>query len=499
MANKQNGQIQYGSMAIPSKESRLSILRWGWRGINRTDTVDTGSISDCSGVTVNDGRVSSVTDFGSLPVVQGKVIGIYGVDDFILIIYRDTLVGNDLVLLQVANPGKENSVYIKQTLNSNSDDMRTVVQFNTTVTGGNILTATYVRKLLIYPDMVSVPMEYDEKTGIFLIGAPEVFETEENPQPNLKEATVFSGRLFGVDDNMVFASEFNNYSSWRLDTADEISESNAWVSMTQSNSKADGIFTAICVYDNHVVLFKKDFTQLVYGDNNPFRIVDLVSYGADNRNAVAEAQGILYFVSKDNVYAFTGGIPKAIGDELHISDYSGACLGYFKDKLYMCVGKKLYMYRNGTWTATDLKHHIVMFATCDFGLYGLMDAGHIEKIDSNEQEMGIGAYERDWWFETDLMCGGKLDIRRAKKISVLCDLAEGASVSVYLLKNGEEFDPETSEKVIECNKVGKSVARGMLRGFSGFCHKLRICGKGKATIHAAELLISWGGDLYRNE
>jgi hypothetical protein len=433
-------------------------------------------------------------------VIEGKVIGIYGFDDFILVIFRETLLGDRLILRQIFKTTDDKYKNEDQVLDSTSDEPRSVVQFNTVVSEGNIVTATYVRKLLIYPDMMSVPMGFNEKFGTYTIGQPQTFMTEENPQPMLKDVTVFSGRLFGVDDNRVYASEFNNYSSWRLDTADQVSESNAWISMTQSNSKSDGVFTAVHVYDNHVVMFKKDFTQLVYGDNNPFRIVDVVSYGADNKNAVAEAQGILYFASKDNIYAFTGGVPKAIGNELGITDYRGACLGYHKDKLYMCVGNTLYMYKDGVWSSTDLNHRITMFATCDFGLYGLEETGYILRIDSNEQESGVSStYDNSWWFETDLMCAGKLDIRKAKKLSMLCDLAEGANVSVYLLRDDEEFDENTSKKVIECSKSGKSVARCMLRGFSGFCHRLRVCGKGKVTIHAAELLVSWGGDLYRNE
>ena len=499
MANKKNDVSPYGAMYIPDRESRFSIARWGWKGINRSDTVDSGNLSDCSGVTVEDGRVLSLADFQQFTIVVGDVIGIYGFDDFILFLFRETLSGDRLVLRQFFKTNTDYD-YVDRTLDSTSDVERSIVQFNTVVSEGNIVTASYVRKLLIYPDMVSVPMEYNEEKDRYEIGEPQTFMTEGNPQPSLKDVTVFSGRLFGVDDNRIYASEFNNYSGWRLDTADQVSESNAWISMTQSNSKSDGIFTAVHVYDNHVVMFKKDFTQLVYGDNNPFRIVDVVSYGADNRNAVAEAQGILYFASKDNIYAFTGGVPKVIGDELNISDYRGASLGYFKDKLFMCVGNDLYVYRDGVWSSTHLSNHVTMFATCDFGLFALMDDGIVLRIDSNEQENGIDIpYTSDWWFETDLMCGGKLDIRRAKKLSMLCDIAEGASVSVYLLRDDETFDKNSSKKVIETSKSGKRVLRCMLRGFSGYCHKIRVCGTGKVTVHAAELLVSWGGDVYRND
>lgn len=517
MANKKSEGIPYGSMPVPKGESRYSMMRWGWNGLNRTDTIDSGNITDCHNVMISQSGVETFANWESYNLALYKKIGVFGFDDFLIVIDRaDEALGGKLYIEQYAFDGdtliKLGSQKALESQCSESDEPRSVVQFNTAVTEGEIVSAEYVRKLLIYPDMVSIPLVYSEEHGRYVIGDPEYFdyamdsesgEVIKNPQPKLKDVTVYAGRIFGVDDNKIYASEFNNYSGWQLDTADHISEANAWVSMTQSNARADGIFTAIRVYDNHVVLFKKDFTQLVYGDSSPFRIVDLSAFGADNRYAATEANGVLYFASRDNVYAFTGGLPKAIGDVLGISDYSGASLGYFKDKLYMSVGSELYIFRDGMWSSKKIPNHIVMFATCEGGLFGLDSTGILFRIDSNEREKTLEAGNRlrygDWWFETDLMCGGKLDIRRAKKLSLLCDLAEGASVSVYLLKDGEVFDEARTIKVMECRRSGKRVIRGLIRGFGGFCHKLRICGTGRVRVSAAELLISWGGDLYLGE
>ena len=48
MADKK--EYYYLNSFLPSAEKRYSILRWGWGGINRTDTIDSGQISDCDGV-----------------------------------------------------------------------------------------------------------------------------------------------------------------------------------------------------------------------------------------------------------------------------------------------------------------------------------------------------------------------------------------------------------------------------------------------------------------
>ena len=80
--------------------------------------------------------------------------------------------------------------------------------------------------------------------------------------PNLKYVTVHLSRVFGVDDDRVYASGFNDYTNWNLDTADEYNEANSWCSPSQANSKAGGKFTGITTFQNHVVCFKRDFIRI---------------------------------------------------------------------------------------------------------------------------------------------------------------------------------------------------------------------------------------------
>ena len=54
MADKK--EYYYLNSFLPYAEKRYSILRWGWGGINRTDTIDSGQISDCDGVEIEIGR-----------------------------------------------------------------------------------------------------------------------------------------------------------------------------------------------------------------------------------------------------------------------------------------------------------------------------------------------------------------------------------------------------------------------------------------------------------
>ena len=493
MADKRN-EFVYLSSSLPMAESRYSLLRWGWGGINRTDTIDSGQISDCSGIDIDPPKITASHKFTNY-AHYADPIGIFGFDDFLIVIYRDSgkikvdwRRGND-IRTGVIGDAKNDLLDFRK---------RSVVQFNVAKNTENIVASTFERKLLIFPDCVSMDFRPSASNPISSLGST---------YPNLHMASVYGSRVFGVDSNLVYASSYNDYANWDLDTADDTSAAHAWVSMSQSNVKADGEFTGIYTYDNHVVLFKKDFMQLVYNNKNPFRIVDVGSYGADNQYAIAETNGVLYFASQDGVYAFGGGTPKLMSASLGLQDYTGAVLGGYKDSLYCQIGNTLYRLKNGTWSGSDVTSPVKQFAANDNGLYGMLSNGDIVMIrsaddaeqdaDSSDTSFNPDDYG-DWWFETDLMFAGRLDVRRAKKITLLAEIWRGSTVSAYLLKDGEKFNSATSRRILYSGKSGMQEMRGMLRGFGAFCHRLRICGHGKAIIHAAELMISWGGDVYQN-
>lgn len=487
----QKDTFLYGGAAIPSGESKYSILRWGFGGLNRTDLIDTGQITDCSGVSIDPPYV--------MPAVKPKLFlnysdpqAIFGFGENLLVIYNDS----SSTKIDYVTPEK---IAYTGTLSEKMRvfDYRSAVQFNVATDTENIVEATFERKILIFPDAYSMDFEI---TGSFTPASLG------SAYPELKYASVYGSRVFGVDDNLVYASSYNDYADWDLDTADETSDANAWVSMSQSNVKADGTFTAIATYDNHVVLFKSDFMQLVYNNKNPFRIVDIGTYGCDNPYAVTEAGGVLYFASADTVYAYGGGTPKSVSDDLELDDLRGAVLGAWGDTLYMYAAGSLYTYKNGVWS--DLGYpgaDIIQFAAVDYGLAALFGNGDISFVawseTAAESASGNGdwtpEYTDDWWFETDLMAAGKLDIRRVKKLSILCEADEGAEMTVYLLRNGGKFDESSAVSVgIFKGNGGFGIMRVLTRQFSGYMHKLRIVGRGRIKIYAVELKISWGGDVY---
>lgn len=554
MAEKKNEIPPYGSSALPEGERKYNVIRWGWNGLNRTDKIDTGQLTEMSGMICDPPYMEPVKaaktaiDFSDgIPIKRSGVI-LTPVDEAVraggtpISISGDLL--NDNVISVVWLNQDHNRIWLSRYFYNGKTTSaypcgwyclgdfelgvggladlaipRTILTFNAVDTSsGNIVQYTYDQKQLVYPDCYSVPMN----TG----GSAASFNTQTNPIPNLKFATVYNSRVFGVTkDNLVTASAYNSYVDYSLDTADDVSSAHAWASMAGSNTDADGDFTAMTTYDNHVVLWRRDFMQLVYNNKNPFRIVDVGKFGCDNNRAWVILNGVLYFASHEKVYAYTGGTPKVISGKLEAGNFSGAVLGGFKNRLWIAKDGAVYTYdtTKGVWSDVgaynlfgDWSARVVQFATLDYGLAALVkktvngnDVYSLSLVDWDTSLMDLTddaqldwnpEYPRDWYFVTDIMALGRLDVRRVKKCSVFVEGDAGAEVTVYLMKDGipplfanDKFLVGT----LKLDYSGFGLLRVLTRQFSSTLHQLVFMGKGRMVIHAAELKVSWGGDLYK--
>lgn len=322
--------------------------------------------------------------------------------------------------------------------------------------------------------------------------------------PNIKYATVHLSRLFGVSDDCVYASGFNDYTNWNLDTIDEYNESNAWQSKAQSNTKADGNFTGIINFQGHVVCFKRDFMHEIYNTKNPFRIQDIYAEGAIDHRTLQDVDGKLIFVSEDDVKIYTGSNPRIIGYPLNMPRYEYAVSGTDNRNYYLYCesrGKSyLYVYDTYTelWSEQGVGSRVLSFAHNKNGMYMLCENGIVYQIDTED-------YEHNWSFETDLVTNKSVDIKHIKKIQMLVEHPSESELQIYILYDDEEFDElaTTSEIQNRCvyntvvkGKCGKYPIRVKPRKTANYGFKLHIQGIGYAKIYGLEVFIEQGGDLY---
>lgn len=617
MAKKKENQLTYLQSPLPEGRRYQKMTKRSWGGLNYRQTIDTGALSMERNIsTLEAPYLVPSQNRDKRFSTRKNPIGLFGFDDFLLLIYRDeAAIKIDYIVVGEDDDYITHTGILQASGATDADDSitRCVVQFNVYDTPTDPVTGQYIKKLLFFPDKASMFMKIvtadsnpttwsadelaaaDPKvmycyvdaekhlyytikidrteakngevtytrsikqsggTGYFQCDALDVLMKEYTPAskddpppesashnyyyrnsksnevyrwvddasdkeksgwkvssapsfPNIKYAAVHMSRLFGVDDDRVYASGYNDYTNWNLDTVGEYNESNAWCSPAQSNTKAGGKFTGITNFQGHVVCFKSDYMHEIYNTKNPFRIQDVYAEGAVDHRTIQDVDGRLIFVSEDAVKIYTGSNPRVISYNLNITQFTHAVSGTDGRCYYLYCeedrGKKhLFVYDTFTdyWSEQTVGSYSVLgFAHIKNGMYVLcrnsLATGTIYRVDS-------GGYGHEWSFETDLITNETVNIKHLKKLQMLVDIPESvgdyanddAYIKVYALYDDEKFNTKTSQLIYTSSGPGRKAIRVKPRKTANYGLKLRVEGYGYIKLYEMELFIEAGGDLY---
>ena len=615
MANKKKNEntLQYLQMPLPSGRRYSKMTKVAFGGLNKRYTLDSGELSmeqnistkECPYLTPSEQRNAVLNKYTN-------PISMFAFDDFLIVVYRE----NEAIYIDyIASDGSVYTGILKSEGATPDDDVqRWIVQFNKYEESIDVVNGNYTKRLLIFPDKMSMFMHieesdypdstwtkeelaqaaakpvlyysprenvyftivYDEDAengykvkingtqGYFAPDSMAVmiktYKNDNAPylppdtasqnyyykntsteaaksedtlygqaiykwvddeidsensgwkisipptMPDIKYATVHLSRLFGVSDDCVYASGFNDYTNWNLDSIDEYNEANSWFSQAQSNTKAGGNFTGITTFDSHVICFKRDFMHEIYNTKNPFRLQDIYAEGSIDNRTIQNVDGKLIFVSEDDVKIYTGSNPRIIGYNLNLSRIDYAVSGTDNRNYYLyCEDKNekhLYVYDTYTdlWSEQSIEYRVLSFAHNKNGMYMLCDSlkdeegniiqnGYVYKMDT-------GVYDHIWRFETDLITNKTVNIKHIKKLQMLVEAEEDSNMRVYILYDDEEFDAEKSHLVYTSKKAGKFPIRVKPRKTANYGFKLHFEGSGYVKLYELEIFIEAGGDLY---
>lgn len=547
MAKKKQEGLQYLQMPLPAGQKSYVTTKIDWAGLSMRRTVDTGMLSDEMNLSTDEAPYLTPSQkripFDDLQYVYP--IGMFGFDNFLIVIYKND---GKIMLDYIQNDPQDKNAHIIHTgivQDSVPDNMdvgvlRSIVKFNVYDTPQDPVDGSYIQRLLIFPDKRAMPFHiaYTENepdtnegfdTGIMywryntthqkvyyvwdggdwkVSGSDGMFAIDVlTGVPNIQYAAVHLSRLFGVDKDRIYASGFNDYANWDLDTADEYNANNAWASPAQSNTKSNGAFTGITVFQNHVVCFKEDYMHEIYNNKNPFRIQDIFAEGAMDIRTVQDVDGTLFFVGGNHVKIYTGGNPRIVDYNLDFGKIGSAAAGTDGQKYYLyCrtdkLGNAMFVYdkRTGYWAREEIGCEVVSFAHNKYGMF-LLGAGADGKY--RIYRMDTGTYAQKWYVETDLSLGKTVDIKRIKKIQFFADLAPGSQMQVYLLKNGEKFSEDAAQLICEReNQTAVQVTipiRVLARMTANYGSRIRICGNGYVKVYQMEMVTTKGGALYAGD
>ena len=245
----------------------------------------------------------------------------------------------------------------------------------------------------------------------------------------LDYGVVYNNRIVGVSGNDIRASALGDFTNfWEF--ADEAGNPSATGAYATDVGSA-GDFTGICVYNNMVVLFKRNIVYEMYG-SMPYNISELCATGCIDNDSICEIDGVLYWASPKGIVRYSGGVPTVISYEIDI-DTSGMCkAGTDGRKYYVYDGKKIFVYDTlyRVWHIEDEKE-VRMFYGESNELYMVSNDG-IYKLNCGEENV-------EWEFETKDFTFNSEERKNLSKLWIRAEMSRQSRLEVYVRQNSGEW------------------------------------------------------------
>lgn len=254
--------------------------------------------------------------------------------------------------------------------------------------------------------------------------------------PDLKYICQNENRLWGCDDSTIYASAWGDIFNWN--TFDGI-DSDSWTLKPGS----PGAFTGCVSFKGYPVFFKEDMIYKVYGSApSDYSCMGSATMGLQEgcHSSFAVADEVLFYLGRNGITAYSGGIPAWIGEAFGTERFWGAVGGSDGLKYYVSMMNRsgawgLYVYdtRFGAWLRED-DLHVTDFAWHDGGLYMLTADGNI-LLCGGAREIPIDAQEEQdfsWEAEFADFTGKEPNKKIIHKLQLRIELDEGADAQAWI-------------------------------------------------------------------
>lgn len=254
--------------------------------------------------------------------------------------------------------------------------------------------------------------------------------------PDLKWACENENRLWGCNDDTIFACKPGDIFNWNVfDGLDSDS-------YTVDTGSA-GPFTGCISYRGYPTFFKENHIYKVYGSvPSNYEVLGSATLGLKSgcERSLAVAGETLFYLSRSGMMAYTGGIPQPVGEDFGTMRFSDAVAGSDGLKYYVNMEDaenryRLYVYdtQKGLWHIEDVGK-ITHFAQSDGELYMLREDGGIWAIgitdspENSESEQLI-----PWYVEFADFTEEDPNTKGLCKIQIRLELEEDAHAQVWMM------------------------------------------------------------------
>lgn len=264
-------------------------------------------------------------------------------------------------------------------------------------------------------------------------------------------------RLWGCDGATIYASKLGDIFNWNV--YDGL-ETDSYAVDTGSA----GAFTACVSYLGYPVFFKEDRIYKVYGSvPSNFEVMGSATLGvaAGSGRSLAVAGEMLFYLSTAGFMAYSGGIPRPIGQAFGLERQHGAVGGSDGLKYYVSFrnadgGVRFCVYdaRRGMWHIED-ETQAVGFCRYDGNTYLLEAGGGIWLTGTILGGGGTEEEDFEWSAEFGDFTDGDPGKKGVSKLQIRLELDEGARAAVWL-----QFDSSG-----EWIRAGQALRQGAKRSY----------------------------------
>ena len=299
--------------------------------------------------------------------------------------------------------------------------------------------------------------------------------------PALEHVCEHENRLWGCDARTIYVGKLGDIFNWNV--FDGL-ESDCW----QWEPGSSGNFTGCISYRGYPIFFKEDCIIKVYGSlPSEFQALGSATLGvADNcHRSLVVAGETLFYLSRNGITAYQGGIPQLIGQAFGAERYSNAVAGSDGMKYYVSMEeesgrRRLYVYdtQTGLWHIED-DTYAISFTRCDGELYCLAAGGELwstRSMASGTQEEAVR-----WWAEFGDITEEEPNKKGVSRLHIRLELEEGATAGVWI-----QYDSDGQWK-----QIGKQLQAERKRSFNlpvipRRCdhYRLKLEGVGQCYLHS---------------
>lgn len=255
--------------------------------------------------------------------------------------------------------------------------------------------------------------------------------------PDLIAVCENENRLWGCTRTKIHASAQGDIFNWY--SSDGLAGDSFVV-----DTVSEGSFIGCVTYGGYPVFFKEENIYKVYGSEpSNFEIMGSSTLGLAEGSArsLAIAGEILFYLGRNGVTAYTGGIPQPMGAPFGMKRFKNAVAGSDGLKYYISMQDEmgawgLYVYdtQQGMWHKED-EIHVTHFARHDGNLYMLTEDGDILSA-GPAQDPPEGAEEEDlfeWFAEFADFTQEDPNVKGVGKLQLRLELDAGASMQAELM------------------------------------------------------------------